>query len=347
MNNSFDKDLLLQKVETLCRKGQESGLWAGNVIVAGNSEQELFRYADGIADPASGRKMTYDTIFDIASVTKVLGTAALLAIAHEKKLLDIDAPLTEYLPEFTGKTCGNPSIRDFSMHTAGMGIWYPHYINRQDEMRRDILKQDAECKKNTVFKYSCLNFLLLSFLLCKVFGKDLAIAAKELIFDKLDMKDSSWCDPVDKSRTIRTINAAPGTISDFGAMEMYPVATGNAGIFTTAEDIGKFARSMLKYGEKIMEKATAENLLFRSATSPAVARRHAVGWDMGEEMLPEGFSRQGVFHSGWTGQTLWLDPEKNIYIAVLTNRMGDHTQSKYLRRDIGFAIAGTLLAQEK
>ncbi|MBR2363582.1 MAG: beta-lactamase family protein [Lentisphaeria bacterium] len=343
MGVAFDKENLLLKVKDLCEKGQKNGLWAGNVIVAGNGEEELFRYVDGIADPASGRRMTYDTIFDIASVTKVLGTTTLLAIAHEKKLLDIDEPITKYLPEFTGKTYGEPTIRDFSMHTAGMGIWYPHYSNKQLEMQNDILKLDAECEKNTVYKYSCLNFLLLSFLLRKVYGKDLAAVSDELIFSKLAMKDSSWCDSKDVDRTIRTINAAPGVISDFGALSMYPVATGNAGIFSTAEDMGKFARSLLLYGEKIMAKETAK-LLFTSCSHPSVARRHAVGWDMGEEMLPKEFSCQGVFHSGWTGQTFWLDPGKDIYIAVLTNRMGDHTRSKYLRREIGFTIAESLLA---
>ena len=74
MGVAFDKENLLLKVKDLCEKGQKNGLWAGNVIVAGNGEEELFRYVDGIADPASGRRMTYDTIFDIASVTKVLGT---------------------------------------------------------------------------------------------------------------------------------------------------------------------------------------------------------------------------------------------------------------------------------
>ena len=344
MNKPFNKESLLQKVAFLCNKGQENGLWAGNVIAAGNSEKELFRYVSGIADPASGRKMTYDTIFDIASVTKVLGTTTLLAIAHEKKLLDIDKPMTEFLPEFTGKTYGNPAIRDFALHTAGMGVWYPHYPNRQTEMMKGILQQDAEREKNVLFKYSCLNFLLLSFLLRKVYGKDLADVADELIFHKLDMKDTSWCDSKDVSRTVRTINAAPGVISDFGAGNMYPVAVGNAGIFSTAEDMGKFAASLLRYGEKIMEKATAEKLLFTSSSHPAVGRRHAVGWDMDKEMLPKEFSDQGVFHSGWTGQTFWLDPGKNIYITVLTNRMGDHAEAKNLRRDIGFAIAETLLA---
>lgn len=341
---AFDSGKLLQKVEVLCKRGQSEGLWAGNVIAAGNGEKELFRYVDGIADPATGRKMTYDTIFDIASVTKVLGTTTLLAIAHEKKLIDIDEPLTKYLPEFTGKTSGDPAIRAFSMHTAGMGIWYPHYPHKQNEMKNDILKVDAERENGVLFQYSCLNFILLSFLLQKVFAKDLAIAAKELIFDKLDMKDTSWCNSKDVSRTIRSINADPGVISDFGANEMYPVATGNAGIFSTAEDMGKFARSLLHYGENLMEKETAEKLLFTSSSPAAVERRHAVGWDMGQEMLPEEFSSQGVFHSGFTGQTFWLDPGKNIYITVLTNRMGDHAEAKYLRRDIGFAIAETLLA---
>lgn len=342
---AWDKDRLAEKVREYSLQGMAKGLWAGNVIVAGNAEEELFRYVDGIADPATGRKMSYDTIFDIASVTKVMGTATLLAIAHDKGLLDIDEPFRKYLPEYKGKTYGEPTVRDLSMHTAGMGIYYPHYINKQVEMKKDILLLDAECEKNTVFKYSCLNFILLSFLLQNVYGKDLATVAKELIFDPLDMKDTEWCDTVDVKRTIRTINAAPGTISDFGALEMYPVAIGNAGIFSTAKDVGKFARCLLHYGEKIMKKETAEKLLFTSSSLPEVARRHAVGWDMGEEMIPEKFSLQGVFHSGWTGQTLWVDPGTGIYMAVLTNRMGDHTEAKYLRRDIGFTIADAIYAK--
>ena len=327
-----------QTEEQICQ-----GLIDGAVVLAGNLEQDLFAGAWGYADKRSGRAMTPDTIFDLASVTKAVGTNSVLLAALADGLLDLDRPFTDYLPEFSGKRFGPVTVRELALHISGVDINYCN-TGPASEMYRKILAVDFLKPPRTEYQYTCTNYILIGFLLEKLCGQTLAEIASERVFRPLGMNDTNWTEPVSGGlpRTIRTINADPGIISDPGARNFAPRPFGNAGIFSTAADLAKYARMMLRNDGTIFPPEILQ-LCFTDFNPPQVAHPHSVGWDKMPDMIPAGLSDRTVFHNGWTGQTVWIDPGTDRFVIVLTNRMQSWDRAKYGRK----AIAEEILAEIK
>ncbi|MBO4631810.1 MAG: beta-lactamase family protein [Lentisphaeria bacterium] len=318
----------------------QQGLIDGAVVLAGNLERDLYSGAWGYADKANHVPMTEDSVFDIASITKAVGTNSVLLAALTDGILELDRPFIDYLPEFTGKPPRPVTIRELALHISGVNI---NYCNEgsSEEMHRKILAVDFPHQPGTVYQYTCTNYILLGFLLEKLYTRDLAEIATERVFRPLRMTASAWTRPPagSLSRTVRTINAAPGVISDPGARHYAPRPFGNAGIFTTAADLAKYARMLLRNDGTIFPKKITR-LCFTDFNPPGIHHPHSIGWDMMPDMIPDGLSGQTIFHNGWTGQTLWIDPGSQRFVIVLTNRMKEWDRAKYGRK----AIAEELLS---
>lgn len=313
------------------------GLIDGAVVLAGDMERDLFSGAFGIADRAEKVPMAMDTIFDIASVTKVVGTTSGLLLALSDGLLDMDRPLTDYLKDFTGPLLHPVTVREVALHLSGVNIQYAH-SGPPEEMRRGILNVNFPVPPHERYEYTCTAYILLAFLVEELYRRPIDELVEERVFRKLGMSDTRWTRPVEGGlpRTVRTINADPGTISDFGAQAYFPKALGNAGIFTTAADLAKYARMMLSGGCGIFREGITDCCF--TNYSPYGLHPHAIGWDMAPDMIPEGCSSKTVLHSGWTGQTVWLDPVRKRFIIVLTNRFMDWGEAKYGRKKIAEEI---------
>ena len=316
------------------------GLIDGAVILAGNVEQDLFAGAWGYADRQNQRTMTMETIFDIASVTKAVGTNSVLLAALADGILDLDRPFTDYLTDFSGKQFGPVTVRELALHISGVNIGYCN-TGTPAEMHRKILAVDFLKPPRTEYQYTCTNYILIGFLLEKICGRSLADIASERVFRPLGMTETGWTKPVEGglTRTIRTINADPGIISDPGARHYAPLPFGNAGMFTTAADLAKYARMMLRNDGTVFPPEILQ-LCFTDFNPPQVAHPHSIGWDKMPDMIPAGLSEQTVFHNGWTGQTLWIDPGTKRFVIVLTNRMESWDRAKFGRK----AIAEEVLA---
>ena len=316
----------------------QSGLIGGAVVLVGDPDKDLFSYAAGCADWETGLPMTQNTVFDIASVTKVVGTNSVLLFAIADGLLDPDQPFTDYLPEFTGKMPGPVKVRDLAQHISGVNIRYCH-TGTHDEMYKGILDVDFPVPVGERFEYTCTNYILIGFMLERIFGRKLNEIAEERLFQPLGMTETNWTQPADGllPRTIRTVNADPGIISDFGAQAYFPRPLGNAGIFSTAADMAKFARMMLKNDGSIFPQEVLE-LCFTNFNPSAVQHPRSIGWDMDPAMMPNGLSEQTISHSGWTGQTMWIDRGTDRFVIVLTNRKADWALAKFGRRDIAAEV---------
>lgn len=310
------------------------GLIGGAVVLAGSQEKDLFAGAWGYADWKDRRSMTMDTIFDIASVTKPVGTNSVLLAAVADGLLDLGRPFTDYLPEFTGSLPDPVTVRELALHVSGVNISYCR-TGTAAEMRRDILAVDFLKPPRTEYQYTCTNFILIGFLLEKIYGRSLAGIAAERVFRPLQMNETEWTKPVEGGlpRTIRTINADPGIISDEGARNFVPDPLGNAGIFCTAADLAKYARMMLRNDGSIFPPDVLE-LCFTDFNPAGVAHPRSVGWDKMPDMIPAGLSAETIFHNGWTGQTFWVDRGTGRFVIVLTNRMKPWDRAKFGRKAI-------------
>ncbi|MBQ9335693.1 MAG: beta-lactamase family protein [Lentisphaeria bacterium] len=310
------------------------GLIDGAVVRIGSLEKDLFSGAWGFADKTAGVPMTDDTIFDAASVTKAVGTNSVLLAALADGLLELDRPFTDYLTEFSGPMPGPVTVRDLALHISGVNIAYCN-SGTPEEMRRKILAVEFLRPARQTYQYTCTNYILIGMMLEKIFGQRLDEIAFERVFRPLGMTDTRWTKPVDGGlpRTIRTINADPGVISDPGARHYFPCPFGNAGIFTTAADMAKYARMMLRNDGSVFPKEIL-GLCFTDFNPPQIGHPHSVGWDMMPDMIPAGLSPRTVFHSGWTGQTVWVDPGTDRFVIVLTNRMQDWGLAKFGRKAI-------------
>ena len=333
------------KIHTGTRCAEEQirqGLIGGAVVLAGDAERDLFAAALGFADKADNIPMTMGTIFDIASVTKAVGTNSVLLAALADGLLDLDRPFTDYLPEFSGAVIEPVTVRDIALHISGININYCDKGSPED-MHREILKTDFLKPPRTAYQYTCTSYILIGFMLEKLYGRTIAETASERVFEPLGMNETSWTCPIPGGlgRTIRTINADPGIISDPGARHYAPLPFGNAGIFSTAADLAKYARMLLHNDGSVFPKGIVD-LCFTDFNPTEVGHPHSIGWDKMPDMIPRGLSERTVFHNGWTGQTLWIDPGTERFVIVLTNRMQAWDRAKFGRKEIAEEILAEL-----
>ena len=279
-----------------------AGLIDGAVVLGGTGTEDFRRGAYGIADRMKQAPMQFDSVFDIASLTKVTGTAVLLAFCVEEGIIDLDAPFTEYLP-YHGRLFSPVTVRQLATHYSGIQINYPYFPGEEKKMIEAILSLDFVRPPMTEYEYTCTNYILLGLLIERVMKKPLEQLAEERIFHPLGMNDTKWGAPVDGalSRTIRTINAAPGVISDHGARAIAPHRIGNAGIFSTASDLAKFCRMMLNRGRGIFQNGHRGALFHQSgaARHDAAFHRleHGAGFHSGRlfriDNPPYGLDRTG------------------------------------------------------
>lgn len=274
----------------------------------------------------SGKKCASNTIFDIASVTKVVGTTTLLALLMEEGKLDFDMPLGTYLPHYAASSV---TLRELAAHYSGL-THLP--LGTGEEMEKALVEAKPTELPGSSYLYSCINFHILSRVVEKVSGERIEELARKRIFEPLGMKDTSWGETIALSRTAESVNASPGIISDEWARSFMPRRTGNAGIFSTMEDLGKFARMILKRGKGFFKSNIVEKELFHLSSPPGKRDLRTFGYNAAPDGIPEGFSPETVFHTGWTGQSLFLDPVRGIYCIILTVRKGEKTLCAAFRR---------------
>lgn len=266
------------------------------------------------------------SIFEIASVSKLF-VASILALLHCEGRLDLDAPFTKYMPEhILAKTGTDITIRDLATHTSGFdatwmsesGIYSPRFPFASDvEYMDSFLKALPTARRGERYCYGCYNFILLGFIVEKILGMDLDAAARKYVWKPLGLKDISWHNCVGDPRTVQMFTKSPrplGTKGDENARGMSrPI--GNAGIFTNLNTLLVFAADILH--RRVFPKEYYD-LLFTKTMDFGVDRR-SFGWNMSTDGIPPGWSEKTIFHTGYTGQLIAVDPEIGKAGVVLTN----------------------------
>jgi CubicO group peptidase (beta-lactamase class C family) len=283
------------------------------------------RALEPVAEP-----MTEDTIFDAASLTKVVATTPAIMLLMERGQLEVDAPVQKYIEEFRRDGKDGITVRHLLTHTSGLRSGLSP---RPDGARSAIAMACKETVTNAPgshFLYSDINFILLGEIVQRVSGRPLEQFAADEIYRPLKMKDTRYLPwRVDRPRIAPTerdgTNWLRGVVHDPTARRMEGVA-GHAGLFTTAADLSRFARMMLNYGEldgvRILHPATVAAMT--AIQSPALLEaKRGFGWD-----IDTGYSRRGAAfslgsygHTGFTGTALWIDPFSKTFWILLTNRV--------------------------
>ena len=300
--------------------------------------------------------MTADTIFDAASLTKVVATTSAVMKLVETGKLDVEAPASNYLPEFRGDGKEAITLRQLLTHTSGLRAGLPP---REDwQGKEGALKaacaEPLPVKPGTAYRYSDINFILLGFVVERICGSTLDAFCSREIFEPLKMKDTAYrsLKPGDVSRLAPTtvVDGKPlrGIVHDPTARRMGGVA-GHAGVFTTAADLGRFTRMMLNGGEldgvRVFKAETVKAMT--SVQTPPGLPRRGFGWDIDSPYAgPRGevFPIGSYGHTGWTGTRLWLDPFSRTATIFLSNRNHPDEEGSVipLQRELGTLAANAV-----
>jgi uncharacterized protein YbbC (DUF1343 family)/CubicO group peptidase (beta-lactamase class C family) len=310
----------------------------GAVLLIGHNGQIVYRKAYGqrsvtpVAEP-----MTIDTIFDCASLTKVVATTSSLMKLFEQGKLRLNDRVTEYLPDFQGGK-SDITVRNLMTHFSGLRPdvdLEPAWSGYETGVHRALIDKPAG-PPGARFVYSDINFILLGEIVRRLSGQTVAEYAGKNIFQPLGMHDTMFQPPdalrprIAPTEVLKADHMVlRGVVHDPTARYMGGVA-GHAGLFSTADDLARFCQMMLgggiREGTRIFSRLTVEK--FTTPQSPPdqpILR--GLGWDVdspfsGErgELFPIG----SYGHTGFTGTSLWLDPKSNTYVILLTNAVHPH-----------------------
>ena len=277
--------------------------------------------------------MSEHTIFDSASLTKVLAGAPAVMLLVERGKIDLDAAVAKYLPEFGVNGKEAITVRQLLNHTSGLR---PDVNTRppwsgSDTAYRLACAEKLQAKPGTVFRYSDINLFVAGFVAERVSGRPLQEFVRDEIYRPLGMNDTGFLPPAEKLSRVAPTELTDGkmlrgVVHDPTARFMGGVA-GHAGIFTTAQDVARFARMMLNGGEldgtRVFKPETVALMTSVQTPTNLMARR-GLGWD-----IDSGFSRPrgkifplGSYgHTGFTGTALWIDPFSKTFWILMSNRV--------------------------
>ena len=337
----LDRENCMDRIRSVFTEEVRDGIVHGAAVYAGTPERDLFQVEIGFADKAHSRPMRLDTVIDIASVTKAAACVTALLICRSRGWMDFDAPFTEYLPEFKAKLAYPVRVRDLANHTSGFGEvpgekMRPYFDESGTRMLEKVLTLPPPYPPAEEPRYACWNYILLAMILERITGRRFPEFCREEIFLPLGMADSAVGapPPVSPERLAQTFGTGrPGMISDFVAFRIYRDggSTGNAGMFSSARDLGKLLCCYLRHGATEKGVRLFDEDSFREC-APDRSRKidgyRRFGWIISDALLGNFAYGSSLLHSGWSGQTVFLDLEKNFFALVLTTRCGDYDRAK-------------------
>lgn len=327
----------LKPLEKIIKEEIRSGRIPGAVVLVGTPEKVLYRRAFGYRALKPGKlPMSPDTIFDLASLTKVIATTTAVMQLVDNDKIRLDDPVCRYWPEFKSNGKEGITVRDLLTHYSGLKPdlslqpdWYGYEM-----ALRHIIDEKPLCSRGTRFIYSDINFEVLGELVRRISGKPLDVYCAEYIFEPLSMKDTFFKPPKSLRNRIAPAQYQHGgkgkilcgEVHDPAAYRMGGVA-GHAGLFSTADDLSIFARMLLGGGSfegiRIMNPLSVDKMTLPQSPSDKIPLR-GLGWNVGS---PFAFNRNELApvgsygHKGFTGTFIWIDPVSKMYIIILTNRV--------------------------
>jgi len=331
-----------EKIEAICRKVVEDGHTPGVVLLIGRDDKVLLRRAFGFRmnDPTS-EPMTVDTLFDLASLTKPTGTAAAIMLLAQDGRIRLDAPVARYVPAFDCEDKKDITVAHLLTHTSGLPAYTSAGLVEKECGPRPnpdgLIRHIAGLpKKHPTGKgciYSCLNYLVLAGIVQNVTGQNQAMFLRARLWRPLGMKNTTFHPTAEQiARTAPTIHRDQrfrrGEVHD--PLAYYSVcgsyAPGNAGCFSTADDMAKYVRMLLNGGRwkrvKIFEPAIWERIV--TDQTGLLRAERTFGWAVATGdaySTPQNKTSETccLIHTGYTGTLIWMDKLSKAYVIFLSN----------------------------
>ncbi len=326
----------------------------GAVLLVGHNGQVVYRKAYGERSVLPVHEaMTVDTIFDVASLTKIVASTSAMMKLYDEGRFQPDDLVTRYLPEFQG---GHSSItiRDLMTHYSGLRPdldLEPAWSGYETGIHRALTDKPAN-PPETKFVYSDINFELVGEIIHRLSGLPENEYVRRILFTPLGMTDTGYLpDPKLRSRIAPTEEQKDGEIlrgkvHDPTARYMGGVA-GHAGVFSTADDLAKYCQMILDGGDGLFLPSTIK--MFASPASPTGEKNvRGLGWDIDSvysgnrgNLFPAGTS---FGHTGFTGTSIWIDPASKTYVILLANSVHPHVRAAItpLRRTVATIVAASV-----
>ena len=290
-------------------------------------------------DPNSP-SVTNETIFDLASVSKVIATTTTAAILYERGKFGLDDCVADLAPQF-----GTNDIRRYDVticqlltHTSGLPAYVPLFerSSTRDELLAAAYATPLEADPGARTEYSDIGFMVLGDILERLAGEPLDQFCQREIFDPLGLEHTRFCPPagwrdyIPPTRDERDFRhkIVQGEVNDENAWVMRGVA-GHAGIFSTAADVADFAQCWLRGGSPILKPETVAEF-----TRQQTGTSRSLGWDRPTPPSSSGryFSPQSFGHLGYTGTSLWIDPKREVAVVLLTNRTWPDAKNQAIKQ---------------
>ncbi|MFZ3214508.1 MAG: glycoside hydrolase family 3 N-terminal domain-containing protein [Candidatus Acidiferrales bacterium] len=343
----------LHPVFDLLDSAVTAGAFPGGVLGVGYHDQLALYPFGALTRDAKSSKVSDNTIYDMASLTKVIVTTTSAMMLVQQKRLDLDAPVMRYLPEFSAaaKFDPNPSwragitVRMLLLHDSGLPAHRDFYKEAKghDAVLAKVMAEPLVHQPGTQVEYSDLGFILLGEIIERLTGQTLEQFAKANIFGPLGMSDSLFNPPASlRARIAPTENDADfrkrlvrGEVHDENAWALGGIS-GNAGLFSTAPDIAAFAQMILNGGiyahHRLLARATIQEFTTRQTVGDSA---RTLGWDVPtppDSSAGHYFSPESFGHTGFTGTSLWIDPERGLFVVLLTNRVNPSRANEQIRQ---------------
>ncbi|HMK28823.1 MAG TPA: serine hydrolase [Terriglobales bacterium] len=348
------QDTLFAALDDILEKAVAEKTPPGAVVVIGHDHSVVYRKAFGFRSLEPAREaMSPDTIFDVASLTKCMATAVAIMQLVEKGQLRLNDPVTRYLPEFGVNGKQEITVRQLLTHFSGLAedLDLKQHWEGYDSAIRMAMEETPVYLPGSRFLYSDINFIVLGEIVRRVSATPLDAYTAANICKPLGMEHTAFNPPAAWRPLIASTEydergmMLRGVVHDPTARRMGGVA-GHAGLFSTADDIARFAQALLDGGAPVLSALGVEKMT-TPQQPPNAASLRGLGWDIDSpfssnrgEFLPVG----SFGHTGFTGTSLWIDPTTSTYIIILTNavhpRVGNSVVS--LRSRVATAVAKAL-----
>lgn len=365
---------VIDRVDSIIQAGIVKGASPGAAIAVGRYGKLVMLRAYGDLDRRRGSgAVTDSTIYDLASVTKAVATTTALMMLVDEGLVSLDDPVKQHIPEWRGSPAKERvTLRNLLLHNSGLAAYGPLWreLQGREQYRRRIAAMSLRYEPGTQTVYSDFGIILLGLIIEQVSGQPLDVLLHDRVFGPLGMRDTGYNplqwpygtmeldgdaigprtvpDPlIDRIApteidTVFRFRHIRGQVHDENAFALGGVAA-HAGLFSSARDLAVFAQMMLNGGfyggRRYIDPATIRAFTRRQSEHSS----RALGWDTPVRGGSAGsyFTRSSYGHTGFTGPSIWIDPERDVFIVLLLNRVNPTRNNQAhipLRRDVADAV---------
>jgi serine-type D-Ala-D-Ala carboxypeptidase len=326
-------------LRAVLERARADSAFPGAFAAVGNRNGVLAMHGVGALDWKPSPRPDEHTLWDLASLTKVVGmTTAMMQLVEQGKV-DLDAPVQRYLPRFTGPGKDAVRVRHLLTHSSGLPSWRAIYkeATSPDAALALVYATPLDTAPGVRYVYSDLGAILLGQIVERVSGEALDRYLEGHVFRPLGMTETMYRPPAALRERIAPTEVDPwrqrhlrGEVHDENAFALGGVS-GHAGLFSSGHDMARFARMLLGGGQlggvRVVPAATLRR--FTEPQDTAVSRR-GLGWETatGDNSGGHRLSSRAFGHTGFTGTSLWVDPERDVFIILLTNRVNPTRENR-------------------